>query len=263
MHDEVLWVVVSLGEELYALPAEDVDAMVLMPSVSDVPNTPSEVRGVFILRERTLPVLDLRVRLGMSSLAEDTDALIELLTAREADHVNWLNQLEASVAEGTLFTLTTDPHACAFGKWYDSYETDNLLVAGLLKKFDAPHKRIHGIADQIVALEKSGDIEAARALIERTREGDLAEMIKLFDRLRTQILDSLREIAIVVNVDGRPYAVAVDGVETVSRLSEADVDAVSDALSQAENEMVAGVRCLDKTGSLVICLRTAQVLPAA
>lgn len=263
MNDEVLWIVVSLGNELYALPAGDVDAMVLMPPVSDVPNTPEHVRGVFVLREKTLPVLDLRVSLGLPSLAEETADLIALLDAREQDHLNWLGELEASVEEGRLFKLTTDPHSCAFGKWYDAYETDNLLVAGLLKKFDAPHKRIHAIGDAVVALEQAGDIAGAKALIERTRQGDLAEMIRLFERLRAQIRESLREIAVVLNVDGRPYAVAVDAVETVSRLSAADDGAVTEGLADIKEDVVHGVRCLDKTGRLVVCLSSAAVLPAA
>lgn len=264
MNEEVLWVVVSLGNELYALAADDIDAMVLLPSVSDVPNTPPAVRGVFILREKTVPVLDLRVQLGMPPLAEEVEELIALLDAREQDHLNWLGELEASVNEGRMFRLTTDPHACAFGKWYDSYETDNLLVAALLKKFDAPHKRIHGIADEVVALEKAGDVAGAKAIIERTRNGDLAEMIRLFDKLRAQIRESVREIGVVLRLNGRPYAIAVDAVETVSRLSEADTDSMANSLADAyDDPAILGIRCLDKSGAMVVCLDSQGILPAA
>lgn len=100
-----------------------------------------------------------------------------------------------------------------------------------------------------LALEQVGDIEAAKALIDRTRDDDLAEMIRRFEKLRTQIRESLREIAIVLSIDGRPYAVAVDGVETVSRLGGADGDAIAEGLAGANGSLVTGSAASTSPGS--------------
>lgn len=255
MNDDALWTVVSLAEELYAIPVDDVQTMVMLPPVSKMPNMPEHVRGVFLLRGNAVPALDLRARLGIPSLLTETEDLLEMLRARQQDHENWLNELEASVAEGREFKLTTDPHKCAFGKWYDLYEADNLVVAGLLKKFDAPHKRIHGIAEEVLALEKAGDMEAARSLLAHTRDGDLARMIQLFGQLREQVQETTREIAIVLRVDDDTFAVTVDSVMTVSRLQQGSAEDIEHSgIVLSEKGLVSSVAKVDKTGQLVIVL---------
>lgn len=254
-NDGSLLTVVSLRDDLFALPVDDVQTMVMLPSVSTIPNMPPHVRGVFILRGAAVPVIDLRVRLGMPSLSLETEELVTMLSAREADHRNWLNELELSVKERRPFALTTDPHACAFGKWYDTFRTESLLLQGLLRKFDAPHRRIHAIAADVLTLEQAGDLNGAKKLLDKTRDGDLAEMLRLFELLRIQIRESLREIAVVLSSDGRTFAVAVDAVETVARLVEGGgADMADIGVSSMEEGLVRSVGKLDKSGRLVIVL---------
>jgi hypothetical protein len=97
--------------------------MLKMPEVSEVPGAHS-IRGGINLRGRFCAMMQLR----------------------EQDHRKWLLELEASVQEHRSFLMTTDPHKCAFGKWYDNYHADNAWVAALLKKVDGPHRQIHAVA---------------------------------------------------------------------------------------------------------------------
>ena len=83
--------------------------------------------------------MDLRVRLGMIPLKKEIDDLVDLMKQREQDHRKWLEELESSVRQQREFKLATDPHKCAFGKWYDTFTTDNLTLGHALKKFDQPH----------------------------------------------------------------------------------------------------------------------------
>jgi purine-binding chemotaxis protein CheW len=84
--------------------------------------------------------------MGLTSAVEETESFCALMQQREQDHRNWLNELEAS---SRPFTLATDPHQCAFGKWYDKFKAENAWVAALLKKFDVPHRQIHGMAIRV------------------------------------------------------------------------------------------------------------------
>jgi hypothetical protein len=142
------WVIVRAGEGLYAIPALSVQTMVMMPNVVAVPNMPHHVRGVINLRGQVLPLTDLRIRCGMEPLSKHIEQLCTLLEQREQDHKNWLAELEKSVTERRAFSLTTDPHKCAFGKWYDNFHSNDLILAMLLKNFDDPHKAIHAIAQR-------------------------------------------------------------------------------------------------------------------
>lgn len=62
-----------------------------------------------------IPMIDLRKRLGMTSAAAENNQFCALMDQRRQDHVNWLNELEASTRERREFKLTTGPHKCAFG----------------------------------------------------------------------------------------------------------------------------------------------------
>lgn len=55
----------TLAEENYAVPILRVEAIRSWEHVTRIPNTPAHFRGVFNLRGSIVPVVDLRLRLGM------------------------------------------------------------------------------------------------------------------------------------------------------------------------------------------------------
>jgi hypothetical protein len=158
---DMSWAIVELKNQCFALATQDVREMLVIPDIVRVPNMPDYIRGVINLRGRVMPLVDLRKRLGMASATEEVDGFCNLMTQREQDHRNWVAELEASVQGHREFKLTTDPHKCAFGKWYDTYQTDNAWIAALLKKFDKPHKKIHGVGLQVVQMVADGRFDQA------------------------------------------------------------------------------------------------------
>jgi chemotaxis signal transduction protein len=120
------WVIVELKHQPFALPAQALREIVPMPGVAAIPRLPPCVRGVVSLRGEVLTLLDLRMRLGMSSRLRETADFCDLVQRREDDHRRWLAELSASVLERRPFLLTLDPHQCAFGRWYDAYRSDDV-----------------------------------------------------------------------------------------------------------------------------------------
>lgn len=59
------WVAFRLQGETYALPVSHVREIVRVDAVTRVPGGPREIRGVTNVRGRVIPVVDLRVRLGL------------------------------------------------------------------------------------------------------------------------------------------------------------------------------------------------------
>ncbi len=125
-------VVVLVRGQLYGIEIEHVREMFEIPKLTAMPRVPEFVRGVVNLRGRVLPVLDLRMKLGMPRLSDEHEALFQMLKDREQDHKNWIAELESSVEERRPFKLQTDPHLCAFGKWYDMFSHPSRLVAAFL-----------------------------------------------------------------------------------------------------------------------------------
>src|SRR6266542_952848 len=86
-------VLVKLRDQLFAFTSDAVAEMVCLSAVSPVPQVPRYIRGVINLRGQVLPVVDLRMRLGMPSAADDLEALLTIFEAREEDHRKWINEL--------------------------------------------------------------------------------------------------------------------------------------------------------------------------
>lgn len=258
---EYPWVILALHKQLFAVSAEYVQAMVALPEVTAVPQTPPYVRGVINLRGQVMPLIDLRARLGMNSLLDEAEDLCSLMDEREEDHKKWLHELEASVKENRKFELATDPHKCNFGKWYDNFKTDNLILSAILNKFDAPHKRIHAIANKVEGIAKSGDSVSALELIENCRQGDLSEMIRLFSEVRRVLREEEREIAVVLEYHSRPFAVTADLIYSVERLVEGSITDIPETFAGSqERKIFQAIGHSQKEDKLVLILALEEII---
>lgn len=259
---DVLWVIFLLERTDFALESTFVREMVPLQRVTPIPKAPPHIRGIINLRGKTMPAVDLRVLFGLPSLQEESQDLVKLMNQREQDHKNWLNELEASVRETREFKLATDPHKCAFGKWYDTFKTDNSLLSSVLHKFDAPHKAIHGIAEHVLAANKRGDSEEAHAIIERTRSRELSAMLDLFEQLRQMVVELQRELALVLEVSGIMFAATVDSVESVESLGNTVIEAPEMA-GGAGQDIITRIGRRTKNNTLVLIPAIERVMAAA
>ena len=272
------WVIAELNARPFALNCAVVREMVIMPEVCAVPGMPDYVRGVINLRGRVTPLVDLRRRLGLRSLGDESEELCALMEQRAQDHRNWLDELEAAVKERRKFVLGRDPHQCAFGKWYDNFKTDNILLSGFLKKFDGPHKKIHALANEVEQLIErgcGGDADAcaekaaamrtpaaekAAAMFNQARSGVLSTMLKLFADFQQVIRETRREIAVVLHGLAGTYAVSVDSVASVERLAPADMEELAGKGLERQSELVTSVAKRAKGGGLVLILAPDSIL---
>lgn len=68
----------QLGEEEFGINITSIQEINRMPYITRVPNAPQHVKGVMNLRGKTVPVMDLRVRLSMVSneYTDDTRIIV-------------------------------------------------------------------------------------------------------------------------------------------------------------------------------------------
>jgi chemotaxis signal transduction protein len=218
-----------------------VQEIVRTPRWHVVPNTPRHIRGVINLRGKVLPLVDLRVRMGLPSALEDVEEMIAMLVAREQDHVLWLRELQGAVSEGRPFTLARDPTECAFGKWYYSYKPEDIGFASVMYRFEMPHRRIHGIADAVLKCAEQGQHEKAKEIILRTEKGDLHTVVNLFAEARAAFRESHKEVAIVLT-DGRKHlSLTVDSVASVEALAEDTIEDATPAMGSVKSDLISKV----------------------
>lgn len=212
------WALCKLGGDIYGISYKNIVSIVILDQVISISHAPDFIRSAIDFRDKIIHIIDLRKMLGIKSIQEEVSELTGVLIGRKQDHINWLSELMNSVEEKREFKLTTDPHACAFGKWYDFFKTDDLMLKFLLEKFDKPHRKIHSIGVDVKHLEESGDYFAAAQLIAYTKNNELKEMISLFETLIKEYIESKREIVIVLRNDEKTLGIIVDEVISVEPL---------------------------------------------
>ncbi len=220
--EETQHLVFSVKDVEFAVPVTAVREMIPLPQTVSIPDSPPWMRGVVNLRNETFKLIDFRLRVGMPSLQQEKEQLIEELEKRESEHKAWVENLEKAVQENSNFDGETDPHKCNFGKWYDNFQSSNGVVMLELKKFDEPHKMIHATAKEALELLRNGKQEEALELIDRRKKGELARLVTLFDNLKKQLNSEEKEVIVLLNSENDRFAIAVDYVEAVETVRNAD-----------------------------------------
>lgn len=217
-------VVARVEGTLLAIPSRWTLDMTVCPPVSPLPMAPPGVRGVAIRRNRAVTLIDVRTRLGITSRADETAAIVDLLHAREADHVRWIETLIACIRDQQPFPLARDPHACAFGKWFDHYVPPTLTLTYQLAKFREPHERIHSLAAEAEALAATRGVDDALSLLRVHQTSTLMHMRSLFAETRRLLTEDLRELAITHDTGSALIGLIVDDIESVERLRPETVE---------------------------------------
>jgi purine-binding chemotaxis protein CheW len=221
MHTPVVVFYVQQG--MFGVNANHVVEMIKAPQILQVPHLTPPVVGMMNQRNHIIPIADLRVLFGMEPMEQERQALIELLRQREQDHIHWLDELESSLRLQRAFTLTTDPHKCAFGQWYDHFHTDSVALEIVMNQFDIPHRHIHSLGVTLTTLAQQGKVELALLQLEEARAKQFKQfkqLTALFAKVRETIRTKMCETVIVVETAQRHFAIMADRLESVDTLTE-------------------------------------------
>lgn len=205
------FLVFAADKRLFALPFQKIISVLDIPKATMMPSMSEHTRGVVDFMGEPVAMYDFRKKIGAVSVRDEIMALSEILQQRKQDHLNWIARLKDAVYSGSEITVETNPHKCAFGKWYDTFKTDSLVLKRHLAKFDAPHQQIHSIANRAKLLIAESNKEAALQLIHETEQGVLAQLVALFDETGSELQKAISEYAIVAQAeDSMKIALAVD-----------------------------------------------------
>ncbi|WP_352400918.1 chemotaxis protein CheW [Anaerotignum sp.] len=198
-----LWLTMKLGSQLYAMESTFVESIsVLEEKISVLPESNEVKPGIIHSRGRVIPLINLRAALGLKTLEAEQMAFDEMLEQRKNDHIHWVHEMERCLENEEPFHLATDPHKCAFGKWYDTYETDNQTIAFHLRKIDEPHKKLHHTAHLAFECPREcDDCEREKCLREELKEDAHTYMkivVGLLDQAKMVFRDNTRTMCVIV-----------------------------------------------------------------
>jgi hypothetical protein len=167
------------------------------------------------------------------------------LELRRQDHIDWLDALEYALKTGTTFSKSIDPNMCAFGKWYNDFTSEDELLDDILKRFDAPHKAIHGCATRLLALAQNDQKKEALRLLELQRTSTLQSLLRLFDDACHRIKEMIKPITIILEVQERVFALDLDEINDILEFDPSDV-VNSSEVNIPDNPMICAY--LNKSG---------------
>ncbi len=215
LNDENKYLVINVANEHIGFELSYIREIIRLPEVTIIPDSPDYLRGMIKLRDLVIPLIDIRKKMGFPSIEDENNEFIALLKEREQDHINWIQELTNSTIQRYEFKLTADPHACKFGKWYDTYKPQNFAIASFLEKFDKPHKEIHKLAHKVQDVIKTEGYESAIKICENSKYNELKAMVDLFDELYKLIKISNREFAVVFDNHGKKKAITCDKINRI------------------------------------------------
>ena len=210
---------------MFGLGIENV--LMLGQDVNDIQHLPVEERGlcgVTKFQGTVVPVLDFAHRLGIPSGMDSKTELLDILTKREQEHVEWINDLENSIRTGAAFIKATNPNECAFGKWYSKFETRDETLQELLLGFAEPHAAIHALAEELLSLRDNNKEAEALEILAHARATTLRRLRSLFTRAKDQISGGMRQVLLFVTLDGKTprYALMIDEINDVMNFTPTD-----------------------------------------
>lgn len=212
------------NDRFFALPIHSVNYIMSEEGNNvKIRSVDHQTRKAMEFNGQVIQIIEFSHLIGVGSQVEEVRAIIELLQQRRQDHINWLNALEHSLASDEPFTKTTDPHQCAFGLWYDAFETDDDLLSDILKKFEEPHKRMHASADQLLALSSSGEKQEAIRRVGIERSTTLKRLLDLFDEASQRLNDMIRPVLVVLEANDQMFAIELDEVSGILECSADEV----------------------------------------
>lgn len=222
--EDMLWVLVKLKESVYAIDSSHVEAIFQLdePVTMTVKNDNEAYIGVIKFRGSILPLVDLRCLIGMESFTKEEKAFDDMLEQRKGDHIRWVNELKRCVEADEEFKLATDPHKCAFGKWYDSYEPISQVVSFHLNKIDEPHKKLHASALETFACPRHCDSctreECMQVSLKNGAEQYMHQVVALLEEAKQVFKESYRRMVVVISNKELTYGLIIDEVLSVENL---------------------------------------------
>ncbi|MCG8312602.1 MAG: CZB domain-containing protein [Pseudomonadales bacterium] len=206
----------KMNDTHYAVPISQVRYIEQITTHTRRIDTTSGPREVTDYQGNPVIVVDFANFTHSQSQHRENFELIKTLKQREQDHIDWLDALEDSVQNGTAFTKATDPHLCAFGKWYDTFKPKDELLSDIMADFDAPHRHIHSLAETLLKLVGEDEKQRALDILEKERNTTLTKLRNLFAVARDRLTSITRPVFVFVQArKNQMIAIRLDAIDDI------------------------------------------------
>ncbi len=244
--DENQLVTFFISQEEYGFPIESVREVLRVSRITEVPEAPDYVLGIFTIRNTLLPVIDLRKLFSKKSYSEELNDVISKLEKKFNDYT----------AGHQTFTLrdfkSTQDQLNETVEWLDGFRTSSEKISTaiqdqrlLIQNFSA---KLSDISTNKTDSDKDKIVELLHTII-------LKISLK-FPQLKESILSEISEDQriLIVDIDNKPVGIMVDRMRQVIRVNSNEIDVPPKILSSQSVENLTGIVRLDKGNRIILFL---------
>ncbi|WP_111977855.1 CZB domain-containing protein [Algibacillus agarilyticus] len=197
---------------------------------TSVPSEDASFLGIKDFMGVPTPIYDLGIAMNKQSTQKTNQVLIDILHKGEKEHAHWLDLLEDAIGNKQVFSQPTDPIQTEFGKWYDTFNSQNVDLIDVLQKMQAPRQQLFNAASQVIALNNDGETQKALQLLTQERNGSLATIKRLFETAREHVKASYKPVTVFTTIDGRQPSLGfvVDNVEDSLHVEDEEIRELKD-----------------------------------
>ena len=203
----------------YVVSIEEIKSASEIFHVHSTAASNNELIGIYYYKNEPISIFDLRDMFGLMRKSDYINDVINL-PLRIKDHETYAETLENCVRSGNPFTLNIDPYECALGKWFyaskDKLDAESRSVVDYL---ELSHDKFHKTAGII------------KKLLDENKQDETAAYLKEAEALKTEVISKLsaldkimraniKEINIIIQVNGRKIGLIIDEPDTVEEIIE-------------------------------------------
>lgn len=215
-------IIFKIKNTLYTINSSEVQMIMQFENCQPIPQSSSWMKGIVKYDNDVVPVFELRTIFGLPTLDDEYSEFANMIDSRKQDHIEWAEELESSMNENREFKLTTDPHKCKFGIWYDKFESEFNAVNFHFNKINKPHQRLHAAAEEAMRCSKTCEScqrsECLKDVLRRVKNEYVPTVVGLLDESKEIIKTQYRTMLLIIAYKGRNYAFTVDEVLSVEEL---------------------------------------------
>lgn len=261
--NEFPWLIFKLNDGQFTVNSKHIVSIIqLTDEVTVVPHEHDFVKGLITFRGAPIKLIDTRTLLGIHSTFEEYEEFKSMLDQRKQDHINWVNELIRCANENDTFKLATDPHKCAFGKWYDTFESDVVSINFHMSKIEEPHRLLHETALQVMQCQRQCETcerdECLKITLEKAKDVYMPEILDLLEEAKHVFHDHFKEMIVVVEFEGFHFGIIVDEVLSVEELVFLSTKDHETAV--LKTQFVSEIAKTQKASDLILLLDLAEIL---
>jgi len=114
------YLTIALGDEQYGIEILKIQEIIGVPNITTVPRTPDYIKGVINLRGKIIPVLDLRLKVGIEERAYDKKTCVVVVTMEVEEETIAVGVIVDTVLEVVTLTASDVKDSPDYGNSLDA-----------------------------------------------------------------------------------------------------------------------------------------------